>query len=67
MPRLAILEGYSDYYRKGTKYRLTKKRRVQTNKFARAARKCRGKTKGKFKVCMRKALKKKGRKSSRRR
>jgi hypothetical protein len=69
MPRLAILEGYSsDYgrYRKGSKprYRLTKKRRAVANKLARAARKCKGLTKGRFKTCLRRALK--GRKNPRR-
>lgn len=59
MNRIAILEGYTapfGAYRKRRRKGRKTTRRGKTPKVARCARKCKGRTKGKFKKCVRRCM-----------
>lgn len=65
MNRIGILDGYGDYgahQGKGKHHRKSRRRKTsQQVKFSKAAKSCARRRTGSFKVCMKKKLKKKGR------
>lgn len=64
MNRIGILDGYGDYgayHRKKKRHRKSKRRSKQQVKFSKAAKSCSRRRTGSFRNCMKKKLKKKGR------